>query len=708
MQPLQNDLRFPVIHNFSVSNYQLYPGDDGQGFAYDVQSGVNIIVGVNGLGKTTLLNMLLKLVAGPSYIRAIDGLGMGSREETQTLSLQRFFSARVRDAAATATATATLGFGTKRLTVTRKLSNLAITYLKVDDLEVGAATAEAYEDRFKQAVLELTGLQQYYDYLLLVHFVFFFLEDRQALIWDEDAQAEVLRVLYYDPTSQITYRTLYNKIAQYDSEIRNTQNVLQRHEKNLQAELLKRADDTSRGELKSLLKTLGTLKGSMAVLEDKTEELNSARLESRDRVEALRAQREAKVSKARAAHEEYLRTEFADAENEALYAVASVISDRGCILCGSQTERAKLAVQKRLDVHHCPLCDAGPGEREHFHSNEDKETLLEHAQSFEIQAEEDGQNIAELDRQIVQLSDEYELLMKRLVEQRKQHQEVQLQVKLLESGMPKDADDIKELQNKLLGFRDLLDHTKQEKAEAELALASIVDPGEAKVAEMADAIIRRFQEYITGFMAETCILQYDVREKKIGQGSSTVKFRFPGFSVRLTSGVFKEEASNRLTPRDVSESQREFIDLAFRMSLIAEITSRSPAMLVVETPEASLDSVFVPRAGTMIRHFLQVKPESPNFLIASTNLNREAMIPALFGVISQSEAEQLVIAGDKNLFDQRVAIAVPRAEREGRMVNLLQIAAKNAALTKYEGEYTDEFEKAVFPSWEKFDRTAES
>jgi energy-coupling factor transporter ATP-binding protein EcfA2 len=705
MAPVQNDLRFPVIHQFSVSDYQLYPGDHGKGFSYDVRSGVNIVVGVNGLGKTTLLNLLLKLIAGPSHISALTGLGMGSREEVR--SNLRFFSARVKDAAASATATATLGFGERRITVTRKLASLNITYLKIGDIEASEISAEAYENRFKRGVLELSGLQQYYDYLLLVHFIFFFLEDRQKLIWDEDAQAEVLRVLYYNPNSQILYRELYNKIAQYDSEIRNTQAVLSRHEKNLQKELLKRADDSSATELKSLLKTLTSLQGSMAVLESETDTLNNSRIAYRDQVEALRVQREAKVSKARAAHEEYLRAEFSSAENEALYAVASVISERGCIFCGSHTERARMCVQQKLDVHHCPLCDAGPGEREQHSHHTDKGVFLATAQVLEVQAEDDSQQIANVDAMIAKVTDQYQSLMRKLVDQRKQHQEVQLQIKIMESGLPKDADELKVLQEKLLGFRDLLDQTKQEKVDAEVALAAIVDPGEARVAETAEAIIRRFKEYITGFMAETCVLQYDVLEKRIGQGPSTVKFRFPRFSVQLTSGVFRDAAANRMSPNDVSESQREFIDLAFRMSLIAEITTRSSAMMVVETPEASLDSVFVPRAGTMIRQFLQIADNSSNYLIASTNLNREAMIPALFGVLPEAEASQYARDGDRNMFEERAAKAVPRDERLGRMVNLLEIAAKNAALTKYEDEYKDEFQRSVFPTWENFDTMSE-
>jgi hypothetical protein len=679
----------------------MYPGETGQGFAYPVKPGVNIIVGVNGLGKTTLLNLLMRMVAGPEQIPATAGLGMGARSESR--SNPRFFSARVKDAAASASATAILGFGEKRLTVTRKLSNLEITYLKIETIEVKGSRPEEYEERFKAGVLQLSGLQQFYDYLLLIQFVFFSLEDRQALIWDEDAQSEILRVLYYDPSQHIAYRALYNKIAQLDSEIRNTQAVLSRHEKKLGAELAKRLDDTSARELKTLRKTLAELGEAINASEDQAEELNSTRMNYRDQLEFLKVSHEDKISKARAANEEYLRLEFSEAENEALYAVASVIGERGCIFCGSKASRAKQAVMQRLKKHHCPLCDADAKERENSTVGGDKAPLIESATRLEIDATKSAEMIASLEKLMDEASEKYEASMHALVNQRKQHQEINLQVKIFENGIPKDDDSFKDLQEKLLGVRDLIDYSKQEKSEAEIGIDAIISPGEARVAKVAKAIISRFQEYITGFMAETCVLQYEVREKRIGQGPSAVKFRFPAFSVRVTSGVFNDEASSRLTQNDVSESQREFIDLAFRMSLISEITAHSAAMLVVETPEASLDSVFVPRAGHMVRKFLEASSVLKNVLIASTNLNRELMIPALFGVIAEADALQFAKDDNRQKFDDRVAEALPSSERVNRIVNLLKIAAKNAALTKYGSEYQHEYANAVFPPWENFE-----
>ena len=95
----------------------------------------------------------------------------------------------------------------------------------------------------------------------------------------------------------------------------------------------------------------------------------------------------------------------------------------------------------------------------------------------------------------------------------------------------------------------------------------------------------------------------------------------------MTSAVSPTSGVTRITETDVSESQKEFIDLAFRMAVLrahstAQVT-HSAAMIVIETPEASLDSVFVDNAGRMLRNWSKATEQGTNSVIASCNLNRE-------------------------------------------------------------------------------------
>jgi hypothetical protein len=184
-----------------------------------------------------------------------------------------------------------------------------------------------------------------------------------------------------------------------------------------------------------------------------------------------------------------------------------------------------------------------------------------------------------------------------------------------------------------------------------------------------------FQAYVRQFLAETCELNLRNRRRPIGESGQA--HDFPGFDVLMTSGVFRDQPRPRESREDISESQKEFIDLACRMALIR--TAAGPdtgAMLVLETPEASLDSLFVYRAGDLLRRFADGGGPNGNVLIASSNLNDANMIPSLLGIDA----------------DQNRASEVPN-----RVINLLTLAAPNAALLTQGDAYRRQYHKATTP-----------
>ena len=102
------------------------------------------------------------------------------------------------------------------------------------------------------------------------------------------------------------------------------------------------------------------------------------------------------------------------------------------------------------------------------------------------------------------------------------------------------------------------------------------------------------------------------------------------------------------------------------------------AMLVLETPEASLDSLFVSRVGELLRGFAAAGGRRGNLLIASSNLNNENMIPSLLGL-------------EDRTISRRSRATVVR----NRLINLLEEAAPNAALRDNEQYYVDQLRNAL-------------
>lgn len=99
-------INFPVYKHIKVEGYALYPGgSDGEGIDIDLTSGPWVILGVNGLGKSTLLLILKYTLIGA--VRARKPGFAGSTSDIFALH-NRLFAARVGDTAKSAIATMTI------------------------------------------------------------------------------------------------------------------------------------------------------------------------------------------------------------------------------------------------------------------------------------------------------------------------------------------------------------------------------------------------------------------------------------------------------------------------------------------------------------------------------------------------------------------------------------------------------------------------
>ena len=59
-------VHLPILTELKVNDYGLFPGSPrGSGITWRFQKGLSLIAGINGLGKTTLLTMILRSLTGP-------------------------------------------------------------------------------------------------------------------------------------------------------------------------------------------------------------------------------------------------------------------------------------------------------------------------------------------------------------------------------------------------------------------------------------------------------------------------------------------------------------------------------------------------------------------------------------------------------------------------------------------------------------------
>lgn len=680
--------RFPALLRFEVAGYQLFPGPGGQGgISYDVPRGVTVVVGINGLGKTTLLTALFRALAGPREWKSRP-LDAPAGSTPITLSDWRqadYFRDRVADDAADATVSVTVGFGGGRLAVTRALRDLRVTALVVDGVE-----REASQDAYEAAVLELSGFAQFEEFFLALRYLVFLFEDRQSLVWDRSAQADVLRLLFYDETISHEVRRLFDEIQQLDSQFRNTRAQVTR----LRAEAATArgaadGEGAGGGALEARIRAAETTEQALGdrfdAARDALERADERRRDLRQRREDARRAYEARVREYERLEQQHYATLFPNLKEVTQYLFARLGSAGGCLVCGNQAPDAHARLRACAAEGRCPVCDSTPERQERVVPAHEVSTrrLEDHdrrvleakreADTAVAAAEEAAAAFEAAGAALAALEDDLALAQRELRHLAGQRPAGQAERTQIDRALRTLEVNFQRQQGALTGKEDEFER--------------VIARGESRIGDLAAAVIERFRRFARAFLAESCDLVYETDRRRIGQQGR--QFEFPVFRVRMTSAVSPDTLQERSTAAGVSESQREFIDLAFRMALIDVAAAGDAAMLVLETPEASLDTVFVARAGQLLGHFATAGGGVGNRLIASSNLTRGEMIGALLGAVPPEDPAPA---------DE--AYTLPPEQRAPRVIDLLSAAAPNAALRTYEGRYRRALEDALYPERE--------
>jgi hypothetical protein len=228
-------INLPVLDHLDVSGYGLFPGSSpsSRGLHIDFKPGITLILGANGLGKTTLINILYRLLTGPADIP-----GLAARSDLGTKRLtpselrppaRAIFAQRVLDGATGARGRLAVSFGSHAITIERRLDNLTLVSFTID----GKVVPNAGEGPFQDQILRLVGVWSFGDWILLLRYLMFYFEDRRALVWDPTAQRQLLRLLFLPPSTAKKWTEDEREILELDSRMRNLSAALYREEREL-------------------------------------------------------------------------------------------------------------------------------------------------------------------------------------------------------------------------------------------------------------------------------------------------------------------------------------------------------------------------------------------------------------------------------------------------------------------------------------------
>ena len=643
---MSRQIYLPELVSINIKNYTLYP--NGLDYTYDFVKGINLILGGNGMGKTTFVNIIKFGLIG-LYRKAKDltRTYKGRAIVKRLLYPSDYFSARKDDSVkAVGEATVTLHFLIKdaHFRVVRSLDTGTLLYVTINGTPlVGEPLTEDRYERLENINLQKPYLLYAYetqiraysnltfdDLIFFVNEILFFGENHNTVLWNEgidgrtDVQYELFTKYFSEPELNERRQDMSRQARYYDSLSRHKSEDM-RVINNLLKKL--KQSDGDGTSLQSSTIDIIALKGEIEKLTEELSAIKSAQKKLDEDIANLQGEinRDSLQTSKLDDEKKQLEKEMNASLWETLHPmydvfVKNIQLNHVCPICNQETDVLVDRVNEATSK--CFVC----GSEIHLTTDEIltakyKEVIATHKSLYQgiankqrkIRAIEDSQH--NLDRDFREKD-----LRRRSLQQQLREQEF----KRAESAEPDKLQALDDEYNKYAKEKEELQKKSDEYKAKELQLTS-------RIAEEILSNVSRFSSifasYAQQFLGVSCSLEYnsyDDRPKR--------------FYPVIDGKVRKQEES-------LSESQRFFIDHSFRMSILS-FFYQSPSFYIVETPDSSLDLSYEQNAAGVFLQFLK----RPNIVIVTSNLNNSSFISH----VTKDESVQLSMVGLLDIAKQSV------------------------------------------------------
>lgn len=509
-------INFPVFEHLAVHHYRLFPGTpDEPGINFPIKDGISILAGINGLGKTTLINMLLRLLVGPFELPKIENaakFGATARvKEVPWPQRREYFTRRVADRAQTAKAELRFSIGQNSFFVERSLADCRLISATLNDEPI--IVTDASETAYKAEIVKASGLGSFVDLLTVVKFLTFFNEDRMDILWDDQAQRQFFRILFSSPDTSTRWVNLEAEIGSADSSARNASVFATRLEREITAMEAALSDNAGvSAELAAAQKLLD------ADLERK-QELEEEAAKLRDEITSLARQVERvklKEDDTQRALEELRYTAlgrlFPNLDDTAQYVLTHLFANGNCLACGSDAHKEVERLNAALNQGTCAICGAAPGEQ-HRPEGTDRIVAVHQVEQKKLDKARAAQSDAKVEREAAeqaeqQKRDELRAVNNELDGLARAINERRLANSTLRARLPPDPQDVA---NKKRSFEDAkrTEHEYElKRAEAERKYYLLLAETEEQFRKAAIDVTPRFQKLARAFLEEECALSF--------------------------------------------------------------------------------------------------------------------------------------------------------------------------------------------------------
>lgn len=626
-------IHLPELVKIKISNYTLYP--NGLDFEYDFVKGVNLVLGGNGMGKTTFVNLIKYGLIG-HYKKQFDF----TRTYKDKMISKRllypldYFKNRMDDSITTVNNPCVeLIFKIKDASfrVIRSLKSICLDEAYVDNIPLvgdviiqnkyeglNPSEREKYLYHSYEKEIEKHSGLNFDDLILFVNEILYFGEDHKTILWSNgdnaiDVQNELFNKYFNSPVLDKERQEAFRQSKYYDSisrhrseDIRAIRKVLDKIEKIDGTNVLSHNPYNEIIELKNEIDSLE--KKQKTIMEVNLENANKASI-NQNKINSLSLianDLEQKIN----ATESNLNSKVWENLHPLYHLfIENIKKNTICPLCNQHNEKLNNYVVN--DSTHCFCCGSEFDKVDDLALNEELKKLLLEYKSCTNEIQENQKKNRELD--VSNKNNDREL---RQIESllRKKIQRVRTLELSTKNEESKEASP-----NELKAFYDEIVRLDLEKNKFQELSRSFYQKAEKINKEIESQIILNtvkfssiFSEYAGDFLGVPCSLTFDK------SNYSTIKRFYPVIDGKIR---FHEE--------ELSESQRFFIDHSFRMSILSYFYS-SPTFYIVETPDSSLDISYEQNAAKVFLRFL----EKPNSLLITSNLNNSSFVYHLIDNLS--------------------------------------------------------------------------
>jgi len=585
------------------------------------RSGVSLILGGNGLGKTTLMQALVYALTGgvSEDIEEDKRLRWGHAYFRSRLNAKQLRAARV---------TVSFNLGKERVHVRRGLMGSQVEAFRSSTaFPSWIDNREAADRAFVSVLRDFGGYASSDDFAFVVHRLMYLPESRRLLAWDSNAQTRILMLLNRDLTEEQDFRARRDRLKKIDSRKRHIHVQIGHAEQALINILDGDDEDSADAEpsedsdqfvdslrLPELTKALGI--AAKRRLEAAGQMQSVARAISQLANEVDDLQRASDQAEA-----DVVASLLDAEERESNLAVYKLLENGICPCCGTRQKELQAAARQFQRAQRCVLCGSERSETESPELSSVRSQLSEKTNA--LQANEEAHRI----------------LQQKFIQAREAEDALQAQVNVIRFTQPilmvPDTALASTTREDLLRRKEALE---REEAELAIQLKNLQSELESEYSNFLKAVAQRmttlkesYERYASAFLGIPCRL---VPEKD------------PDRLLDLTAFIPEFNGAPRPTADSCSEAQRFFLDIAFRMAILdlASEMSDFPTTFICETPENALDLSYVDNVAKMFQAFA----EKRHSVILSANLQEAGLA-------------------------SRIMAGVPQSERQSRVVNLLEI-----------------------------------